>query len=265
MQPASACHSRVRCAWSAYPLAAATRRERDPAARRPQRPAAPGCAENRATRWYSFGVSPHSARTTRAQVPPAVADLVGDLLHALTPRVSRGQRPPDLGARLGGAVPGQRRDQRPLDDPHPRRPGRGVGEPLGQVRQLRGDVVELERSRRRASAAGTPEQRPGAGGGEVELDPGLVAVVVDLRGPGVQPGHARPARRPRRRPHPPTRRRAARPPAARTSAPVDGRPRCTPGPPRSTSYATARPDVRRQGRRQPPVFHGPHGTAHGLR
>ena len=231
VHPARAVHSRVRWAWSAYPPAAATTAsETRPRPRAP--PAARGCARTAASRWYSFGASPHSARTRSPggagcsrprRRPAAHAGAAGQ----------PGQRPPDLGARLGGAVPGQRGQQGRSTTRSPRRATPASASCSGRCAQAGSERRRARRAPRRARRPAA-QQRPGAGRRQGELD----AASGGRRGgsprAGVQPGDGRPARAPRAGSAGPAdvERLVER---QHERQRVDGSPRCTPGPPRSTS------------------------------
>ena len=122
-----------------------------------------------------------------------------------SPRVRRGQRPADLGPRRGVAV------ARPAPRPAPAATtasassGRSAVEPLGQVGAASGATSSSSSSSPASSAAGTPSSARAPAVVSAELDPALVAVVVDLRR----------ARRAARRPS------TSAPPRLRPSRPAD--------------------------------------------
>ena len=162
--PASSAHSRARCAWSAYPHAAATSASG-------RRPSSARDASNRATRWYSFGASPVSSRTSVRQPAPAVADLVGHRRHR-SPRVSPASARPTSarGARLAvaaSAAISARSTTSARRLRGPRRPAAPAGRPAPAA-------TSSSSSSSPASSRGRyAEQRSGPGRGQPELDPAL--------------------------------------------------------------------------------------------
>ena len=255
--PPSPATRRVRWAWSAYPPDGGDRCQRAPPGPGrvgEQRPAGgeAGDALVLLRRHPALGTD-HGG-----QVPPAVTHLVGHLLDSVTPG-QPGQCPPDLRARLGRSVPRERMHQLPLDHPQPGRPRRRLREPLGKPAQGGTHVVELHDLARDLRGRHA-EQRPGTRRRQLQLDAGLVAVVVDLRSLRVQAGHGRPALGAGRRvtrpadlerlPH----RQHERDPGRR-QATVHARPA------QVDVVGHQGPDERRQHARQLPVLHGSHRTA----
>ena len=228
-QPASSAQSRARCAWSAYP-------------HRPRpRPGAAGPSSGRGTPRTAppAGTPSGPARLLpdeRAEPPAAVADLVGHLGDRLAAG-QRGQRAAHLGARAASPCGASARSSARPTSATLLRAGQPV-QPLGQVGQLGSHVAQLEQ----LAGAAPPPVRPSSARAPAVVSPSWIPRCAPswwiAAGRGVQPGHRRPplAPAPARRP---TRRRAAPRPAARTSGSCVGSPRCTPGAPRSPSYATS--------------------------
>ena len=116
-------------------------------------PSSAGTRSNRATRWYSFGASPASARTSVLEAPAAVADLVGDLLDAGAAGQpgQRAARP----RRRGAAAP-----CRPAPTSSARSDAAGRRSRAGRLRELLGQVGAGRDRRPRARAAHRPARPP---------------------------------------------------------------------------------------------------------